>query len=350
MDLGSIESKIKEALSKVEHPRFKQNLLALGLFDRLEEKDEKLRLFLKTPDDNRKEQIELEAGIRGQLQKLDLPGKVRIKFEVDPALNLEDAGNRVPGVKNILAIGSGKGGVGKSTVTANLAVSLARSGKRVGLIDADIYGPSAGKMFGLNGKQALKGDGGNIVRPLEAHGVKLISFSFMLGDDQAVVWRGPMLGKAVEQFLFQVNWGELDYLLIDLPPGTGDVQLSLAQMIELDGAIIVTTPQNVAIQDASRAANTFMEVKVPVLGVVENMSSFICPKCGHESHIFSHNGGEAFASKYKLPYLASIPLEQEIMTAGEEGEPIVLREPEGTAARAYKQIQDRLDTEIEKYR
>ena len=349
-NIADLEPTILNALAAIEHPQFKQNLKELGMFNRLEADGENLRLILKTPDNDRKIQIDLESKIRSALRPAELPGKLKIRFEVDESLKPEDVGNRVRGVKNIIAVGSGKGGVGKSTVSANLALALAQQGHAVGLIDADIYGPSLGKMFGAPGKTPLKGDGENRVYPYEVAGIKLVSFAFLLNPDQAVVWRGPMLGKAIEQFLFQVMWGELDYLIIDLPPGTGDVQLSLGQMIDLDGAIIVTTPQNVAIQDASRAVHMFTEIKVPVLGVIENMSEFICPNCGHTSHIFSKNGGEAFAAKFKIPQLGSIPLQQSIMEAGEDGMPIVLKEPDGPIAKAYAAAVEKMFVEIEKYR
>ncbi len=350
VNLSDIEPKIVSALARVEHPQYKQNLEELGMFGRLEEDGDNVRLILKSPDADRKVQIALETSIRGALKDLDLPGKLKIRFEVDESMKPEDVGNRIRGVKNIIAVGSGKGGVGKSTVSANLAAALKLQGHSVGLMDADIYGPSLGRMFGVNGRLELKGDGQNRVTPHEVDGIKVMSFAFLLNPDQAVVWRGPMLGKAVEQFLFQVIWGELDYLIIDLPPGTGDVQLSLAQMIDLDGALIVTTPQNVALQDASRAVHMFMEVKVPILGVIENMSEFHCPNCGHVSHIFSKNGGEAFAAKYKVPVLGHIPIQQDIMEAGESGKPFVLANPEGAVANAYAGVVDQIGVEIEKYR
>lgn len=350
MNLTDLEPKVLEALEQVEHPAYKQSLRELGMFGRLEQDDETLRLVLKSPDPDRKTQISLEASVRSALSKLELPGRLKIKFEIDESLKPEDVGNRIRGVKNIIAVGSGKGGVGKSTVTANLAAALTMRGFSVGVIDADIYGPSLGRMFGVTGRVPLKGDGKNKIQPVEVHGLKLISFSFMLNPDQAVVWRGPMLGKAVEQFLFQVMWGELDYLLIDLPPGTGDVQLTLAQLIDLDGAIVVTTPQNVALQDASRAVHMFHDVKVPVLGVVENMSEFHCPNCGHVAHIFSKNGGEAFAAKFGIPGLGGIPIQQDIMESGEEGTPIVLAQKEGPIVDAYFRIIDQVTAEVEKYR
>lgn len=350
MNVSDLESSVLDALEKIEHPQYKQNLRELGMFARLESDGDAVRLVLKTPDEDRKVQIALEAQVRGALGNLELPGRLKIKFEHDPNLKPEEAGNRIRGVKNIIAVGSGKGGVGKSTVSTNLAAAMAMRGLKVGLMDADIYGPSLGRMLGVNGRLALQGDGKNRILPHEVHGIKLISFSFMLNADQAVVWRGPMLGKAVEQFLFQVVWGELDYLIIDLPPGTGDVQLSLAQLIDLDGAVVVTTPQNVALQDASRAVHMFMDVKVPILGVVENMAEFHCPKCGHVAHIFSKNGGQSFASKYKTPLLGSIPIEQGIMESGEDGTPIVVKQKSGPIVDAYFKIIDQLGVEIEKYR
>ncbi|MEQ8350690.1 MAG: Mrp/NBP35 family ATP-binding protein [Leptospiraceae bacterium] len=347
--MKKIESQIQEALGKIEHPAYKMSLAEIGMLDNLQEEDDSIRLNLKSPDPDRKTQIALEAQIRGFLTKLDIPKKFKIRFTVDESLKPEEIGNRIRGIKNIIAIGSGKGGVGKSTVSANLAAAMAKRGLKVGLLDADIYGPSIGKMFGLGGKQPLFGDGKRKVEPPQAHGVKVISFSFLLNPDQAVIWRGPMLGKAVEQFLYEIIWGELDYLLIDLPPGTGDVQLSLAQLVDLDGALIVTTPQNVAIQDATRAVAMFQEVKVPVLGIIENMSEFICPHCGKSSHIFSKNGGPAFAAKYKVPFLGNLPLMTEIMESGEDGTPYSILE-ESPVQKSYFEIIDRIGTEVERYR
>ena len=349
MDLKKIETQIQEALGKIEHPAYKMSLAEIGMLDTVTEEDDAIRLNLKSPDPDRKTQIALEAQIRGFLTKLEIPKKVKIRFTVDETLKPEEIGNRIRGVKNIIAIGSGKGGVGKSTVSANLAAAMAKKGLKVGLLDADIYGPSIGKLFGLSGKQPLFGDGKRKVEPPQAHGVKVISFSFLLNPDQAVIWRGPMLGKAVEQFLYEIIWGELDYLLIDLPPGTGDVQLSLAQLVDLDGAIIVTTPQNVAIQDATRAVAMFQEVKIPILGIIENMSEFICPHCGKSSHIFSKNGGPAFAAKYKVPFLGDLPLMTEIMESGEDGTPYSILE-ESPVQKSYFEIIERIGTEVERYR
>lgn len=334
---------IKKEIAKVKHPENKMDLVSLGMVGDVNITEDKISVIIKTATDDRKLQIGLEAQLRQILSKLS-SSKIKIKFEVDPSLQTV-AGNKIPGVKKVIAIGSGKGGVGKSTVTANLAMSLKNKGYKVGVMDADIYGPSIGKMFGINGRVALKSDEDKIW-PLEKYGLKVISFSFLIHEDQPVVWRGPMLGKAVEQFLYDIVWGDLDFLLIDLPPGTGDVQLSLAQLIDLTGAIIVTTPQNVAILDASKAGSMFNQVKVPILGVVENMSEFICPHCGKGTRIFSSGGGGKLSQSFQAPLLGNVPLTIEVMESGENGNPIVNLKPDGIIAKAYKNIIDKLEEEL----
>lgn len=226
----------------------------------------------------------------------------------------------------MVAIASGKGGVGKSTVAINTAYTLARKGYKVGLLDADIYGPSIGKMLGISGPIELEIVGENKLIPLEKHGIKVMSFSFLIEDEKAIIWRGPMLGKALEQFFFDIQWGQLDFLIIDLPPGTGDVQLSLAQLVQIDGAVIVSTPQKVALLDAGRAINMFESVKIPVLGVIENMSEFVCPHCGEVSHIFSQGGGKNLASDNQLKILGEIPLTPAVMESGEKGIPLSIQD------------------------
>lgn len=339
---------IQRQLLQVKHPELKKDIISLGMVSKIDQTEEGILLVLKTPNQDRRLQLGLEAQIRTLLSKLDGAPKAKIKFEVDPKMKLDD-GNRIPGVKNVVAVGSGKGGVGKSTVTANLAITAAKAGFKVGVMDADIYGPSLGKMFGVNGRVALKTEDDKIF-PVDKFGTKLISFSFLVNDNQPVVWRGPMLGKAVEQFLYDMVWGELDYLFIDLPPGTGDVQLSLAQLIDLDGAILVTTPQSVAVLDASRAAAMFSSVKVPLLGVVENMSEFLCPHCGGSSKIFGEGGGSALAEKYGAPLLGGIPLTLGLMKSGEEGIPFCEKEQTSEVAKAYKAIFENVNKEIEKWK
>lgn len=244
----------------------------------------------------------------------------------------------IPGVRHIIAIGSGKGGVGKSTVTSNLAVALAKAGRKVGLLDADIYGPSQPRMMGVSGRPASPD--GQRIEPLHAHGVTVMSIGLMLKEGEALVWRGPMLMGALQQMLQQVNWGELDVLLIDLPPGTGDVQLSLCQKAPVTGAIIVSTPQDVALLDARRAIDMFGKLKTPVLGLIENMSTYVCPKCGHEAHLFGHGGVASEAEALGLPFLGELPLELEVRLAGDSGQPVALGE--GGVAQAYARLAERL--------
>ncbi|AUH33898.1 Mrp/NBP35 family ATP-binding protein [Paracoccus tegillarcae] len=245
---------------------------------------------------------------------------------------------QIPGVSRIIAIGSGKGGVGKSTVTSNLAVAMARAGRRVGILDADIHGPSQPRMMGASGRPASPD--GQRIEPLQAHGVTLMSIGFMLNEGEAVVWRGPMLMGAMQQMLQQVNWGELDILLIDLPPGTGDVQLSLCQKAAVTGALIVSTPQDVALLDARRAIDMFGKLKTPVLGLIENMSTYICPNCGHEAHPFGHGGVATEAKALDLPFLGEIPLELEVRLGGDAGQPVALGD--GAVSQAYARLADRL--------
>jgi ATP-binding protein involved in chromosome partitioning len=244
----------------------------------------------------------------------------------------------VPGVARILAVGSGKGGVGKSTVSANLAVALARQGRRVGLLDADIYGPSQPRMMGVNRRPASP-DGKTII-PLQAHGVTMMSIGLMLKEGDAVIWRGPMLMGALQQMLGQVAWGELDVLVIDLPPGTGDVQLTLCQRYQVTGAVVVSTPQDVALIDARKALSMFNTLKTPVLGLIENMSMFCCPNCGHETAIFGTGGVRAEAEALGLPLLAEMPIRLDVREAGDAGTPVAAGE--GPAALAYARLAARL--------
>ncbi|MDR7123906.1 Mrp/NBP35 family ATP-binding protein [Pseudotabrizicola sp. 4114] len=245
---------------------------------------------------------------------------------------------KLTGIDRIIAIGSGKGGVGKSTVSSNLAVALARQGRRVGLLDADIYGPSQPRMMGVNRRPASPD--GKIIEPIVAHGVTMMSLGLMLKDDEAVIWRGPMIMGALQQLLTQVAWGELDILLIDLPPGTGDIQLTLCQRTQLTGAIVVSTPQDVALIDARKALDMFLKLKTPVLGLIENMSTFCCPNCGHETQIFGHGGVKADAARLDLPFLGELPLTLAVRQAGDSGTPIAATDaPE---AEAYARLAHRL--------
>ncbi len=246
----------------------------------------------------------------------------------------------VPGVKRIIAVASGKGGVGKSTVSANLAVALALEGKSIGLLDADIYGPSQPRMMGVS--QRPQSPDGKTIIPLVSHGVTMMSIGLMLKENEAVVWRGPMLMGALQQLMGQVAWGELDALVVDLPPGTGDVQLSLSQRYPIAGAIIVSTPQDVALLDARKAMDMFAKTKVPVLGLIENMSTYICPNCGHEAHIFGHGGARAEAERLGLPFLGEVPLDIAIRLSGDTGAPVAAADPDGPVAGAFRAVARRL--------
>lgn len=242
---------------------------------------------------------------------------------------------RVPGVKHLIAVGSGKGGVGKSTVSANLALALSKLGYRVGLLDADIYGPSIPTLMGVKGER-VQVDSNNRIIPIEKFGIKLLSIGFLLpSEDTPVIWRGPMLMKALTQFLFDVNWGQLDYLILDLPPGTGDVQLTLAQNVHMGGAVVVTTPQDVALADVKKAVAMFKEVQIPILGVVENMAYFICPDSNRKFYIFGKGKVAEFATAYGLKILGSIPVEPELSETSDLGVPVVESHPDSDIARAF---------------
>jgi len=243
---------------------------------------------------------------------------------------------KVPGVNRIIAVASGKGGVGKSTVAANLAVALVAEGKKVGMLDADVYGPSQPRMLGVSGRPASPD--GKIILPLRNHGVTLMSIGLMTKEDEAVVWRGPMLMGALQQMLNQVQWGNLDVLVVDLPPGTGDVQMTLTQKAEVTGAIVVSTPQDIALLDARKALNMFEKMGTKVIGMIENMSTYICPNCGHEEHIFGHGGAKSDAARLGLPFLGEIPLCLDIRMAADGGAPIVVSKPDSPQAKAFRSI------------
>ena len=242
----------------------------------------------------------------------------------------------IPGVAHIIAIASGKGGVGKSTVASNLACALAQQGRRVGLLDADVYGPSQPRMLGVSGRPASPD--GKTILPLRNHGVTLMSIGLMTNEDQAVVWRGPMLMGALQQMLMQVQWGALDVLLVDLPPGTGDVQMTLAQKARVDGAIVVSTPQDVALLDARKGIDMFRQMNVPLLGMIENMSTHVCSACGHEEHVFGHGGVAAEAAKLGVPLLAEVPLDLQIRLASDGGAPIVVSAPDSAQAQSFHAV------------
>jgi ATP-binding protein involved in chromosome partitioning len=243
----------------------------------------------------------------------------------------------LPGIRNVIAVASGKGGVGKSTTAVNLALALAMDGARVGLLDADIYGPSQPRMMGLQGERPVSKDGRRIA-PLEAYGVKVISIGFLVEEEQPMVWRGPIVTQALTQLLGDTDWGELDYLVIDLPPGTGDIQLTLSQRVPVSGAVIVTTPQDIALLDARKGLRMFQKVAVPVLGIVENMSTHVCSSCGHEEPIFGAGGGERMAKQYGVQLLGQLPLDIRIRRETDEGRPTVVADPGSRVGLAYRDM------------
>ena len=240
------------------------------------------------------------------------------------------------GVKNIIGVASGKGGVGKSTTSVNLALALAAEGASVGILDADIYGPSVPMMMGAQGKPSSTD--GKSMDPLENYGVQLMSIGFLVESDQAMIWRGPMATQALDQLLRQTNWRELDYLIVDMPPGTGDIQLSLSQRVPMTGAVIVTTPQDIALLDAKKGIKMFEKVGVPILGIVENMAVHVCTNCGHAEHIFGEGGGKRMAAEYKMDYLGALPLDMQIRLQADSGKPTVVADPDGEVAQIYKQV------------
>jgi len=242
----------------------------------------------------------------------------------------------LPGVKNIVAVASGKGGVGKSTMAANLALALAAEGARVGLLDADIYGPSLPMMMGIEGRP--ESADGKTMEPMENHGVQVMSIGFLVEQDTAMIWRGPMATQALDQLLRQTNWKDLDYLIVDLPPGTGDIQLTLSQRVPMTGAVIVTTPQDIALLDAKKGIKMFEKVGVPILGIVENMAVHVCSQCGHAEHIFGADGGKRMAAEYNMDYLGALPLNMQIRLQADSGKPTVAAEPDGEIAGIYKAV------------
>jgi len=329
------QERVLQALAQVKDPELGRDLVSLGMIKDLAISGGTVSftLVLTTPACPLKDRIEQD--VRDALRPL--PGVEQINLTwaamVRQSPGLGAAG--LTGIKNVVAVGSGKGGVGKTTVSVNLAVALARDGARVGLLDADIYGPNVPLMLGVRQLPPLQGD--KLV-PATAHGIAVMSMGFLLKDDEAVVWRGPMLHGAIQKFLREVLWGELDYLIVDLPPGTGDVQLTLSQSIPLTGAVIVTTPQDVALLDVKKAISMFHKVNVPILGLVENMSTFICPSCRTETAIFRRGGGRAAAEAMQTPLLGEIPLVPSVCEAGDRGTPIVVAAPTSPVAQAFVQM------------
>jgi ATP-binding protein involved in chromosome partitioning len=347
------QGEIVNALRQIPVPGGHGDLVQSGAVEALEVDGTTVRLSIAisssapVASDELKAEVERRLGALEGVEQVEVSVQVSLAMAGAPPAAASTAqaepesgpawADRIAGIRHVVVGASGKGGVGKSTVAANLALAMARQGRRVGLLDADIYGPSQQMMMGTSGQPM--GDPSGKILPLDAPGgVKVMSFGFIIEPDQPVIWRGPMLMKALEQLLGDVLWGELDELVIDLPPGTGDVALTLCQNVPLAGAVIVTTPQDVALVDARKALHMFRRLAIPVLGVVENMSHFMCPSCGHVEHVFGAGGGQRTATELEVPFLGGIPLDPVIVGGGDSGRPVVLEHADSAAAKAFADI------------
>lgn len=310
---------ILDQLRTVQDPELDKDLVTLEMIRdvAIEGASVRVHIELTTPACPLKEQIQRD--VEQALKQIPGIDTVELQWSAQVRSSRAPGGTQLPGVKNVIAVGAGKGGVGKSTIAVLLAYGLHRSGAKVGLLDADVYGPSIPTMVGLEGAQPAVRD--NLIVPLEAGGVKVISVGFLVDRDKALIWRGPMVHGVVKQFLEQVDWGELDYLIVDLPPGTGDVPLTLAQSIPMTGSVIVCTPQDVALIDARRAIKMYEQLNVASLGIIENMSYYLCPQCGHRDELFDHGGAKTAAQELGVPFLGEIPLNVQIRIHGDDGTP-----------------------------
>jgi ATP-binding protein involved in chromosome partitioning len=340
------EQSVLDALRSVRDPDLHKDIVTLGFVKdlKIDEGVVAFTIELTTPacpvkDQMREQAREVVSG---------LPGVRDVQVTMTASVRTArpgDARAPIPGVKNIVAVGAGKGGVGKTTVAVNLAIALAKSGSRVGLIDGDVYGPNVPMMLGVTGAQLMADEQQKIIPP-ERYGVEVVSMGFLAGDDAAVIWRGPMLHGVIRQFFQEVRWGQLDYLVIDMPPGTGDVALSMSQTVPVAGAIVVTTPQQVSLADSRRAVRMYQKLNIPVLGMIENMSYFVCPNCRHESDIFGRGGGEETAAELHVPFLGRIPIYQPIRVGGDTGQPIVISEPDSSAAQAFVHVAEQTAAQV----
>ncbi len=338
------EEQVKEALRAVQDPDLHKDIVTLGFVKeiRIAGSEVDFTVELTTPACPVKDQLKAEAEAR----VLALPGVTasRAKMTADVKARGGFGRQAVPGIRNILAVGAGKGGVGKSTTSVNLAVALTRRGARVGLMDADVYGPNIPQMLGVKDQPEVTDDKKMI--PPVAYGVKVMSMGMLVPPDQPIIWRGPMLHGAVQQFMRDVAWGELDYLVVDLPPGTGDVSLSMAQSVPVAGAVVVTTPQSVAVSDVRKAVGMYRQLNIPILGVIENMSHFVCPHCQESTDIFGTGGGEAMATDMGIPFLGKVPIDTRVRQGGDEGAPIVAAVPDALAAKAFDDLATKVAAQV----
>ncbi len=339
------EAAVLEALRQVRDPDLNRDIVSLKFVKdlRIDGGRVSFTIELTTPACPVKDQMREQA--RAVVERI--PGVTRVDIEmtaqVRAAMSPDMTRAPVPGVKNIIAVGAGKGGVGKTTVAVNLAIALSQCGGRVAMIDGDVYGPNVPLMLGI--QTQLTTDGQKII-PAEQYGVQLVSMAFLTGDDAPVIWRGPMLHGVIQQFFREVRWDAVDYLVVDMPPGTGDVALSLSQTVPVSGSVVVTTPQTVSVADTRRAVRMYQKLNIATLGLVENMSHFVCSSCGHESDIFGKGGGERLAAEMNVPFLGRIPIYEPIRVGGDTGVPIVVGEPNAPAARAFRAAAERLAAQL----
>jgi len=350
-----LEDRIWEILRNVKFPGMSRDVVSFGFIREVRAEAGVAIVNMHMATQNQTAAAQVKAAVERALAEAPEIREATVNLSVETPVRPEEAAQRatmqnatqlIPGVKSVVAVASGKGGVGKSTVAANLAVMLGQMGYRVGLLDADIYGPSVPIMFGIRDKPRVD-ETRNRIYPFEKYGIRLMSLGFILDTDTPVIWRGPMVMKAIEQMLGDVEWGELDYLIVDLPPGTGDAQLTLTQRVPLSGAVVVTTPQDVALVDARKGLAMFRKVNVPVVGIVENMSIFVCPHCGEKTEVFKTGGGARTAELLATAFLGAVPLDPAIVIGGDAGEPIVIAQAEGPHAEAFRTIALAVIKEVE---
>jgi len=342
--LSVTKDEVLSALRGVQDPDLHKDIVTLGFVKEVEIKGGEVdfTIELTTPACPVKDQMKDQA----EALVAALPGVAAARAKMTANVSTRGGFGRqqVAGIRNILAVGAGKGGVGKSTTAVNLAVSLARKGARVGLLDGDVYGPNIPQMLGVSEAPEVNAD--KRIVPPSAHGIKLISMGMLVPPDQPIIWRGPMLHGAVQQFMRDVLWGELDYLVVDLPPGTGDVALSMAQSVPMAGAVLVTTPQGVSVSDVRKAVGMFRQLNIPVLGVVENMSYFVCGHCQERTEIFGSGGGRRMAEELQIPFLGEVPIDTRVRAGGDEGQPIVAAAPDAPAALAFEAVASQVAAQV----
>ncbi len=361
----TIKTAVMDRLRQIKGPDLEGDIVSLGLVSDVFVSDGRVAFSITVPAARAQELEPLRQAAEKVVREVDgvenamvaltaerAPGGARTEAPKPAPRKPQPAAQEsvsskpgVPGIRHIVAVASGKGGVGKSTTTANLALAMAANGLKVGVLDADIYGPSVPRLFNVSGRpEPLEG---RVLKPLEGYGIKVMSMGFMVEEETPMIWRGPMVISALTQMLREVAWGELDVLVVDMPPGTGDAQLTMAQQVPLAGAVIVSTPQDLALIDARKGLNMFKRVDVPVLGIIENMSYFLCPDCGSRHDIFSHGGARAEAERLGVPFLGEIPLTMEIRETSDAGTPVVVSDPEGAVAAIYRQIASKVAEGIE---